>query len=109
MAVYAAPLRRLQRRDLRFYPRHYPPHAVEGLTADATIRKTHTGRGRAPASGVRFLMLPSVYKGQHACQRAKPTLAAFSPLVGDSPPSSCGLASLDVSSLAGPLEFFGCK
>ena len=36
-------------------------------------------------------ILPSVYKGQHACQRLKSTLAASSSLVGVSPPVSSSL------------------
>ena len=48
-----------------------------------------------------------MYKGQHACQRSQYALAAFSSSVGVSPPSSCGLASPHLFSLAGSLEFFG--
>ena len=36
-------------------------------------------------------MLSSIYKGQHACQRLKSTLAASSALVGASPPASSSL------------------
>ncbi len=36
-------------------------------------------------------ILPSIYKGQHACQRLKLTLAASSALVGASPPASSSL------------------
>ena len=65
--------------------RHCP---APGRSAVHGIPHPPPGQGAAVPVFALWPLIPSVYKGQYACQRQKSTLAASSSLVGASPPAS---------------------